>query len=44
MFLGAFAKFRIATVSFVLSPFPSACPFAWNNSAFTGQIFMKFDI
>ena len=24
--------------------FGSACPSAWNNSASTGQIFVKFDI
>jgi hypothetical protein len=40
-FFGAFAKLRKAAVSFVMS----ACrPFAWNNSAPTGRIFMKFDI
>ena len=38
--LGAVAKLRIATVSFVTS----VCPSAWNNSAPTAQIFMKFDI
>jgi hypothetical protein len=39
-YLGAFAKLREATVSFVLSVRPSA----WSNSAITGGIFMKFDI
>ena len=37
--LGACAKFRNATVSFVMSVGLSA----WNNSAPTGRIFMKFD-
>jgi hypothetical protein len=36
----AFAEFRKATVSFGMSLRPSA----WNNSAPTGQILMKFDI
>ena len=36
--LGAFAKLRKATISFVM------CQFAWNNSAPTGRVFMKFDI
>jgi hypothetical protein len=35
---GAFAKFRKAAISFVMSVRPSA----WNNSAPTGRIFMKF--
>ena len=39
-FLGAFAKFGKSTVSFVKSVRPSA----WNNSAPTGRIFLKFDI
>jgi hypothetical protein len=38
--LGAFAKLRKATISFVMSVFLSA----WNNSIPTGRIFMKFDI
>jgi hypothetical protein len=38
-FLGAFAKFRKATISLALS----VCPPEWNNSAPTGRIFMKFD-
>ena len=39
-FLGAFAKLRKATISFIMS----VCPYAWNNSAPTGRIFMKLDI
>jgi hypothetical protein len=39
-FLGSFAKFRKATVSFVMSVRLSA----WNNWTPTGRIFMKFDI
>ena len=39
-FLGAFAKLRIATISFGMSVRPSA----WNNSGPTGWIFMKFCI
>jgi len=38
--LRALAKLQIATISFVMSVRPSA----WNNSALTGRIFMKFDI
>jgi hypothetical protein len=38
-FLGAFAKLRQATISFVICL--SVC---WNNSAPTGRVFMKFDI
>jgi len=41
--LGSFAKLRKATVSFVTSLSLSG-PSAWNNSATTGRIFMKFDI
>jgi len=37
---GAFAKLRIASISFVMSVRLSA----WNNSAITGRIFMKFVI
>jgi hypothetical protein len=37
-FLGTFAKLRKATISFVIYVRPSA----WNNSASTGWIFMKF--
>jgi len=39
-FLGAFAKLLKATFSFAMS----VCLSAWNNSAATGRIFMKFDI
>jgi hypothetical protein len=39
-FLGTFAKLRKATISFVMS----ACLSAWNNSAPTGRIFIKFGI
>jgi hypothetical protein len=39
-FLGVFAKFEKATISFVMSVSPSA----FNNSALTGRIFMKLDI
>jgi hypothetical protein len=39
-FIGAFAKLVIATVSFVVS----VCPPAWNNSAPSGLIFIKFGI
>jgi hypothetical protein len=38
--LGAYAKLRKTTVSFVMS----VCPSAWNSWAPTGRIFMKFDI
>jgi hypothetical protein len=37
-FLGAFAKLRKATVSFVVS----VCLSAWNSSAPTGRILIKF--
>ena len=40
VFLGMFVKFQRATISFVMSVHLSA----WNGSALTGQIFMKFDI
>jgi len=39
--LGAFAKLRKATISFVIL---SVRLSAWNNSAPTGRIFMKFGI
>ena len=39
-FVGASAKLRKATVSFVLS----VCPSARNHSAPTGRIFMEIDI
>jgi hypothetical protein len=38
--LGAFANLRQATINFVMFVRPSA----WNNSAPTKRIFMKFDI
>ena len=40
LFLGEYAKLWKATISFIVSVRPSA----WNNSAPTGRIFMKFDI
>ena len=43
-FLGAFAKLRIATISFVISVCLSVCTSACNNSPPTGRTFMKFDI
>jgi len=43
--LGAFAKLRKATISFVTSVCHlSVRPSAWNNSAPTGRVFMKFVI
>ena len=39
-FLGTFAKWRNAAISFVMSVRLSA----WSNSAPTGRIFVKFDI
>jgi len=39
-FLGAFAKLQKATISFVMSVRPSL----WNNSASTGQYFIKFHV
>ena len=39
-FLDAFATFRKTTINFVMA----VRPYAWKNSAPTGQIFMKFDI
>jgi hypothetical protein len=38
LFLGAFAKLRKATVSFVMSAFRLS---AWNNSAPNGRVFMQ---
>ena len=38
--LGAFAKLRKANNSFLMS----ICLSAWNKSATTGRIWMKFDI
>jgi hypothetical protein len=40
VFLGAFAKLRKATITFVISVRPSA----WNDSAPNGRIVMEFDI
>jgi hypothetical protein len=42
--LGAFADLRKAIIILVRSYCLSACPFACNNSAPTGRIFMKFGI
>jgi len=39
VFLGTFAKLRKATIGFVMPVRPSA----WENSAPTGWIFLKFD-
>jgi hypothetical protein len=41
-FVGAFAKLRKATVSFVTSVSLSVCPSTWNNSAPTGRTLKKF--
>ena len=38
--LGAFAKLRKETISFIVS----VRLFAWKKSAFNGKIFMKFNI
>ena len=42
--LGAFAKFRKAAITFVISACPSLCPSARNNSAPSRRIFKKFDV
>jgi len=42
-FLGAFAKVRKATTSFLMCVRPSICPSACNSLALIGRIFMKFD-
>jgi hypothetical protein len=42
--LGVIAKLRKATISFVMSVRPSVRQSAWNNSASTWRIVMKFDI
>ena len=42
--LGAFAKLRKGTISFVMSVGLSVRPSAWNNSTPIRWIFMKFDI
>ena len=39
-----FAKLWKAAISFVMAVRPSVCLSAWNNSAPTWQIFMKFYI
>jgi hypothetical protein len=39
-FLSAFVKLQKATITFVTS----VCPSAWNKSAPTGRIFIKFNI
>ena len=41
--LGAFAKMRKCTISFVISVCPSVRPSAWNNWVPTGWIFIKFE-
>jgi hypothetical protein len=45
---GAFAKLRIATISFLMSVCLTVClyvrPSAWNTSAPSERIFIKFDI
>jgi hypothetical protein len=43
-FLGAFAKLRKATISFVTYVCLSVRPSAWNNSAPTGRVLITFDI
>ena len=43
-FVGAFAKLLKATTSFFVSVLLSVRLCAWNNSASTGQTFVKFDI
>jgi len=42
--LGSFAKLRKATITFVIYVRLSVRPSAWNNSAPTEGIFIKFDI
>jgi hypothetical protein len=48
IYLGAFAKLRQAIISYVMpvcqSDYPSDCQSTWNNSAITGQVFVKFHI
>ena len=44
LFLGAFAKFRKATISFVMSVRLFVRPSAYINSAPTGRVLMTFDI
>jgi len=43
-FKALFAKLRKATISFVMSVCSSVHLSEWNNSALTGQTFIKFDI
>ena len=42
--LGAFAKLRKVTVSFIMCVCSSVCISVRNNSAPTGRIFTEFDI
>ena len=44
LFLGAFAKFKNSTISFVMSVCPSGRPSACNNSAPTARILLKLGI
>jgi len=44
MLLAELAKLRTMTIRFVMSVRLSVRPSAWNNSASTGRILMKFDI
>jgi hypothetical protein len=44
LFLGALTKVRKATIGFVICVNPSVGPSAWNNTAPSGRILMKFDI
>jgi len=44
MFLGAFSKLQKVTISFIMSVRPSVRLCAFNNSAPTARILMKFDI
>jgi len=41
-FLGAFEKLRKVTIRFIMCCYPSVRPSAWDNSAPTERIFMKF--
>jgi len=43
-FLGVFAKLQKVTFSFIISVHPFFLLSTSNNSAHTGQIFVKFDI
>ena len=43
-FLGTFEKLQTATISFIMSVLLPFCLSAWNNSAPSGRIFMKFYI